>query len=104
MLHEPAKASGPDNTIGFKTRLGAILFVVYTAIYAGFVLLNVITEGRALQRILPGGLNVAVVYGFGLILVAFILALVYNAVCTARERANNPQPGCSKTKKANGVA
>ena len=32
------------------------------------------------------GLNLAVVYGFGLIVLAMILALIYNWLCTRKEK------------------
>jgi hypothetical protein len=34
------------------------------------------------------GINLAVVYGFGLIIAALALALVYDALCRSRERGN----------------
>ena len=40
------------------------------------------------------GLNLAVVYGFGLIIVAIILGLIYNAICTRIEhKLNGPTGG-----------
>ena len=86
MHHEPAPDSGPDPASGYKTRLGVAMFLVYTLVYAGFVLVNVATEGRAMQTIVFKGLNLAVVYGMGLIVLALVMALIYNAMCTRRER------------------
>jgi len=86
MLHEPAKDSGPDPASAYKSRLGLAMFAVYCVLYAGFVLVNVLTEGRAMQAIVFMGLNLAVVYGMGLIVIALVLALVYNRLCTAKER------------------
>ncbi len=36
-----------------------------------------------------GRLNLAIVYGFGLIIFALMLAFVYNAICTAAEEELN---------------
>jgi uncharacterized membrane protein (DUF485 family) len=86
MLHEPARDSGPDPASPYKTRLGLWMFLFYCLCYAGFVLVNVATEGRAMQAIVLAGLNLAVVYGMGLIVLALVMALVYNHLCTKRER------------------
>jgi hypothetical protein len=86
MLHEPAAKSGPDPAFAFKRKLGAILFFVYAIIYGGFVAINLIRP-VAMERIVFGGLNLAVVYGMGLIGFALILALLYNRACGRREAA-----------------
>jgi len=86
MHHGPAQDSGPDPASGYKTRLGVVMFIIYTIIYAGFVFTNVLTEGEAMQIIVFMGLNLAVVYGMGLIILALVLALIYNAMCTKKER------------------
>jgi uncharacterized membrane protein (DUF485 family) len=52
-----------------------LLFAVYLALYAGFMALNVI-DPFAMSRPL-GPLNIAVAYGFALIVIAFVLAVVY---------------------------
>ncbi|MBM4059844.1 MAG: DUF485 domain-containing protein [Planctomycetes bacterium] len=85
MLHEPARDSGPDPASSYKTRLGLWMFLIYCLFYAGFVLVNVATEGRAMQAIVLMGMNLAVVYGMGLIVAALLMALVYNHLCTKRE-------------------
>lgn len=85
MLHEPAADSGPDPASDYKTRLGIWMFLLYCVIYAGFVLTNVLTDGKAMEIDIAFGLNLAVVYGFGLILLALIMAVVYNMLCTAKE-------------------
>jgi len=85
MNHGPAQDSGPDPASIYKTRLGVVMFVIYCLVYAGFVLLNVLTEGAVMQTIVFAGLNLAVVYGLGLIVFALLLALLYNHLCTRRE-------------------
>jgi phosphotransferase system glucose/maltose/N-acetylglucosamine-specific IIC component len=86
MHHGPAQDSGPDPASRYKSRLGVGMFIVYCLVYAGFVFTNVLTEGRAMQTIVVAGLNLAVVYGMGLIIFALVLALIYNYLCTAKEK------------------
>ena len=88
MLHEPAASSGTDFAIGYKMRLGLIMFGIYALIYAGFVAINVLNP-IMMEAIVLFGLNLAVVYGFGLIIFALIMALIYNHMCAAREKALN---------------
>ncbi len=84
MLHKPAGDGGPDYAIEYKARLGVWMFILYTAIYAGFVVVNVLSP-LSMEKIVCFGLNLAVVYGFGLIVFALILALVYNSMCGKEE-------------------
>jgi uncharacterized membrane protein (DUF485 family) len=94
MLHEPAGAVGKDPAFAYKRRLGVIFFIVYGAIYAGFVILNLVSP-PTMGTILFSGLNVAVVYGIALIVLALILALAYNRACGRREAslAENQKEG-----------
>ena len=85
MLHEPAKQSGDDLASSYKSRLGVRMFFVYAVVYAGFVLINVLWP-KTMSTIVFAGLNLAVVYGFGLIVFAMILALVYNWLCSRKEK------------------
>ncbi len=85
MLHEPAVKAGKDPAFPYKRRLGVRLFLVYALIYAAFIALNVI-KPTLMETLLFSGLNLAVVYGFGLIIFALLLALVYSAMCTRREK------------------
>ena len=86
MLHEPATDVGKDHAAEYKKSLGIKMFFVYAAIYAGFVAINVIDPVMMEMEIIFG-LNLAVVYGFGLIGLALILAFVYNRRCASREAA-----------------
>ena len=57
-------------------RLGLSLFVLYTTLYGTFVVANAFYPDVMDAR--PwGGLNLALLSGFGLILVAILLAFVY---------------------------
>lgn len=86
MLHEPAAKSGKDPAFSYKRRLGVWFFLIYGIVYAGFVVLN-LAAPAVMDAILVFGLNVAVLYGFGLIVFALLLALVYNRACGRKEAA-----------------
>ena len=67
-----------------NSRIGLTLFAVYLLLYGGFVLIN--TFSPATMEATPvQGINVAVLYGFGLILAAFVLALLYGLLCRSSE-------------------
>jgi uncharacterized membrane protein (DUF485 family) len=68
------------SVVAHNTRMGVILFVVYVAIYGGFMALSAFAPDVMRKPIL-GGVNVAVVYGFSLIIAALVLALVYMKIC-----------------------
>ncbi len=90
MLHEPSVSSGPDHASGYKTRVGMYMFIVYALVYAGFVIINLCSP-LLMEKIILFGMNVATVYGFGLIVFALILALIYNNMCAKEEdKYNNP--------------
>jgi uncharacterized membrane protein (DUF485 family) len=66
--------------VAHNTRLGVILFVVYFLFYGGFMVLSAFwpeVMGKPFFR----GANLAVVYGFALIVTALVLALIYMKVC-----------------------
>jgi uncharacterized membrane protein (DUF485 family) len=86
MLHEPAAPVGHDPAAPFKSRLGVWMFILYALFYAAFVAINLINP-LLMERTVVWGLNLATVYGFALIIVALVQALVYNMICTNRERA-----------------
>ena len=64
----------------YNARVGIVLFIVYLAIYAVFVGLSAFAPGLMKQPVLAG-VNLAVVYGFGLIVLAVALAILYMALC-----------------------
>jgi uncharacterized membrane protein (DUF485 family) len=92
MLHKPVIETKKDNASNYKMRLGVVMFIIYGIIYAGFVAINLI-KGSLMNSIVIFGLNLAVVYGFGLIIFAMILALIYNHMCTLKERELNTPKG-----------
>lgn len=83
MAHGSSSEWGIDHAAAFKSRLGLRLFFFYTLVYFGFVILN--TVSPASMGLPIGGLNLAIVYGFGLIFFALILAFVYNSRCSRAE-------------------
>ncbi|MEQ8850112.1 DUF485 domain-containing protein [Botrimarina sp.] len=58
------------------SRLGLRLFAVYAVCYTAFVLTSAFAA-PVMEREAFAGLNVAIVSGFGLIVLALVLALVY---------------------------
>lgn len=63
-----------------NARVGLWLFALYLALYGGFIGLAAFAP-HAMTAPLLAGANVAVVYGLGLIIAAFVLAIVYMALC-----------------------
>jgi uncharacterized membrane protein (DUF485 family) len=92
MLHEPASQSGPDPAAQYKARLGIWMFLAYCVVYAGFVVINVV-KPVLMEKTIVGGLNLAVVYGMGLILFALLLACIYDFACRRREAAKSAKEG-----------
>jgi len=84
MSHGPSAEWGKDGAIDYKSRLGVIMFCIYTVVYAGFIFINVFEP--KMMKIDIGSLNLAIVYGFGLIAFAVLLAVIYNHLCTRAER------------------
>lgn len=66
-----------------RARIGLVLFAVYLALYGGFVLLSAFAPDL-MDRTPLFGVNVAVLYGFVLIVAAFVLALLYGWLCRTR--------------------
>ena len=73
-----------------NAKLGMGLYFVYFLLYGGFVLLNAFNP-TIMERTPIAGINLAVLYGFGLIIGAFILALLYGFLC--RTGAADPNSG-----------
>lgn len=72
-------------------RLGVVMFFIYAIIFVGFVAINVLNPILMEANVLFG-LNLAVVYGFGLI----IFALIYNAMCMKKENELNTKDNSTK--------
>lgn len=63
-----------------NSRLGLVLFAVYSLFYASFVLVNAFAA-KVSDWVPFGGLNLAVLWGFALIGLAFVLAVIYGWLC-----------------------
>ena len=74
----PASTDSPERR--YNSRLGMILFFVYLALYVGFVCINAF-KADLMDKTAVAGLNLALVYGFALIVIALVLALIYGALC-----------------------
>ena len=86
MAHGPSSEWKKDKSEKYKTRLGLLMFGFYTLIYFVFIFICVISPKS--MGINVGFLNLAIVYGFGLIVLAIVLALIYNRIISNREKAD----------------
>ncbi|MEI6132349.1 MAG: DUF485 domain-containing protein [Bacillota bacterium] len=84
MSHGPSTEWGKDGAAQYKSRLGIVMFCIYLVVYAGFIIINVFEP--TLMKTDVGSLNLAIVYGFGLIAFAVVLAVIYNHLCTRAEK------------------
>ena len=64
-------------------RYGIILFIIYVVLYGGFVYLAAFRSDLMAGKPF-GGVNLAILYGMGLIVAAFVLALIYMILCRPR--------------------
>ena len=65
-----------------NSRIGLFLFAIYLVMYGGFMFLSAFSAST--MEVRPfAGVNLAVLYGFGLIIAAFVLSLIYGALCTS---------------------
>jgi len=68
------------HAIAKNSRIGLVLFFIYLLFYGGFVYFSAF-RSEAMAGHAFAGVNIAVVYGFGLIVVALVLALIYLKLC-----------------------
>ncbi len=78
----------------FVTKFGIIMFAIYTIVYFAFIIIAV-TNPQFMGKDV-GNLNVAITYGFGIIILAIIQALIYSYICGKRENAERSGKGKSK--------
>lgn len=89
--NEPAAA---ERTSPRATRVGHVLFAVYLVLYGAFVLAAAFAPGL-MARTPLAGINLAVLSGLALIVIAFGFALLYDWLCrfsTARAPAAGDGP------------
>ncbi len=80
MTDEPTPSPVPSDHDRYNARLGIFSFLLYLAFYAGFVLINAF-RAEWMDMVVLAGLNLAVVYGFALIIVAIVLSMIYGLWC-----------------------
>ena len=80
MPSEDAPAVGRRNS-----RIGLFLFFIYCLLYAGFMALTAFKFEALATPV--GGVNLAIFYGMGLIIAAFVLAMIYMVLCDNDEDA-----------------
>jgi len=90
-MHEPSSQWAKDHAASIKRVLGLWFVTLYAIVYAGFIVINVVSPG--FMAVDVGSFNVAIVYGFLLIIFAIFLAAIYNHICThAEEVMTNMHP------------
>ena len=83
----PTNAAERPETVARNARYGLVLFAIYLILYGGFVLLSAFAP-EVMERTALSGVNLAILYGFGLIGAALLLALVYGWLCRAEAEPN----------------
>ena len=83
MEHGPAMEWHEEKSQGFKTKLGLNMYAIFAPVYLAFILICVISPKLMARDV--GSLNVAIVFGFGIIILAIIQALIYNFICSKKE-------------------
>ncbi len=82
-MHEPSSHWTKDHAASIKRILGIWMVILYAIVYAGFIFINVVSPG--FMAVDVGSFNVAIAYGFILIILAIFLAAIYNHICTHAE-------------------
>jgi len=80
----PAHDDHPEISAA-NARAGLVLFFIYLAFYAGFMGLAAFAP-EAMGRPALAGVNLAITYGMGLIIGAFVIAALYMAACARNAR------------------
>lgn len=75
-----------------NARIGYILFAVYLVLYGGFVLINAFSP-ETMESTPFAGVNLAILYGFALIIGAFVLAMLYGVLCKPEDEGDQRKGG-----------
>lgn len=78
--HHPinSQSGKPNQPVRLRpSRLGAALFGLYLALYSAFVLVNAFSPS-SMDWTPLAGVNLAILSGLGLIVIAFLLALIFD--------------------------
>lgn len=70
------------------SRLGLILFGLYLLLYGGFVLLNAFSP-TTMEMTPVAGVNLAILYGFGLIIAALVMSLIYGLFADSADESGD---------------
>lgn len=92
--HVEQREYEPEHISTRNARYGLVLFVFYLVLYGAFVLINTF-QPELMDRVPAAGVNLAIWYGFGLIAMALVLALIYAWLCRSRGSASS-NPGGSR--------
>jgi uncharacterized membrane protein (DUF485 family) len=65
-----------------NSRIGLLLFAMYLILYGGFVIIAAFSP-ETMDATPLAGVNLAIWYGFGLIVAAIVLALIYGWACVS---------------------
>ena len=76
----PAVRAAHDAHVSPNAGLGMGMFVLYLLLYLGFMGIAVY-DYELFGIVSVGGVNVAILYGVGLIVAALILAMIYMLLC-----------------------
>ena len=87
MSHDNVTRDEKDNAASVKAKIGLWMFLIYTIVYAGFILLTILVPDFMGTNI--GKINLAIFYGLVLIVFAVILAFIYNFLCNRYEKKLN---------------
>ena len=82
-MHEETTKWAKDKSSVIKEVVGKWLFFLYAVFYFSFIVINVVSPD--FMGINIGGINMAIAFGFGLILLAMLLAFAYNHISTRAE-------------------
>ena len=69
-----------DRHVAPNAKLGLFMFALYLVLYLGFMGIATI-KYEWFNAAAPGGVNLAIAYGMGLILSALVLASIYMMLC-----------------------
>jgi uncharacterized membrane protein (DUF485 family) len=73
-----------------KSNIGILMTVLYALVYGGFVFLSVFYPSIMSVRIFFG-MNLAITYGLGLIVIAIIFAMIYNQMVRIPRAPETPE-------------
>jgi uncharacterized membrane protein (DUF485 family) len=87
-MDQPPSPGESQRTINRNARIGLMLFALYCLFYGGYVALCAFAPGVMRGKVF--GLNLAVAYGFALIHVAVLLAVIYIFLCARDSDPKDP--------------